>query len=136
MKLAGLFARRSAALFVAVVLLVSHGTAALEIALVAHARCSHGELVHADRAHSELSLAPETTGDAAAFARSERTDAEGGDHDHCNALSHRYRPDMFRADVSTPLFASSVLSALRSKRLQVQPIPLLLLAPKSSPPRA
>ncbi|AGP40386.1 hypothetical protein [Sorangium cellulosum] len=125
---------------------------------VRHARCEHGELVHvgalvhtvhavgAARASGAAHAAPRA--EAAAPQQAEgRAPAPGDqvaeegaqrhrDDDHCDAFALRGQlgAPVHRVAEAT-LLEVLCLDALRSSP-EVRPIPLLILAPKSSPPAA
>ncbi|WP_437829765.1 hypothetical protein [Sorangium sp. So ce1153] len=118
--------------------------------LVRHARCEHGELVHvgalvsaAHTAHAAAlaaAAAPQLAGDEAPGPAADRLAAQDarrhvGD-DHCDAFA-------LRGQLGAPLHrvaGATLLEVLRLDALrpspEVRPIPLLILAPKSSPPAA
>ncbi|WP_437294856.1 hypothetical protein [Sorangium sp. So ce426] len=114
--------------------------------LVRHARCEHGELVHAATvavAASALHAERRPPGDqpGAPGAR------PGGGDDLCGALAPRHEGDehcdafALRGQLGAPLHRVAEATLLEVVRLasirpspEVRPIPLLILAPKSSPP--
>ncbi|WP_437324915.1 hypothetical protein [Sorangium sp. So ce381] len=113
--------------------------------LVRHVRCEHGELVHAA-----------TVAVAAATLHAERRPPgdqpgarPGGGDDLCDALAPRHEGDehcdafALRGQLGAPVHRVAEATLLEVVRLaslrpspEVRPIPLLILAPKSSPPAA
>lgn len=112
----------------------------LHLLLVRHVACEHGELVElvelARSAAAPASPEAEVIRESDAPARLEATEAGGSDHAHCDVLAVRHRP----GDVTPAFGAASLLSIALPARLcppgETRPVPLLALAPKSSPPRA
>ncbi|WP_437753896.1 hypothetical protein [Sorangium sp. So ce1389] len=120
--------------------------------LVRHARCEHGELVHvgalvsaahaghtAHAAALAAAAAPQLADDEAPGpgARVAAQDARRHvDDDHCDAFALRGQlgAPLHRVAEAT-LLEVLCLDALRPSP-EVRPIPLLILAPKSSPPAA
>ncbi|WP_437587794.1 hypothetical protein [Sorangium sp. So ce1000] len=116
--------------------------------LVRHARCEHGELVHATAfavAAATRRADPRPSGDRPS-ARGARP--RGGD-DLCDALGPRHEGDehcdafALRGRLGAPVHRVAEATLLEVVRLaairsspEVRPIPLLILAPKSSPPAA
>ncbi|MGK4002149.1 hypothetical protein WMF31_05960 [Sorangium sp. So ce1036] len=118
--------------------------------LVRHARCEHGELVHvglaayvehADhhggRAAPAAAAAPERAGPAPSGDRLAARDAlRHLDDDHCDAFARCGQPGVpVHRVAEATLLEVLPRAALRSSP-EVRPIPLLTLAPKSSPPAA
>ncbi|XYH95818.1 hypothetical protein ACMHYB_49835 [Sorangium sp. So ce1128] len=119
--------------------------------LVRHARCEHGELVHvgalvsaAHAGHTAHAAAPAA---AAPLLVEDGTPGPGDrvaaqdarrhvDDDHCDAFALRGQlgAPLHRVAEAT-LLEVLCLDALRPSP-EVRPIPLLILAPKSSPPAA
>ncbi|XXT17457.1 hypothetical protein WME94_45240 [Sorangium sp. So ce429] len=120
--------------------------------LVRHARCEHGELVHvaalvgaahaghAAHAAALAAAAPQLADDEAPGPAGDRLAAQDArrhvDDDHCDAFALRGQlgAPLHRVAEAT-LFEVLCLDALRPSP-EVRPIPLLILAPKSSPPAA
>ncbi|WP_437304717.1 hypothetical protein [Sorangium sp. So ce388] len=120
--------------------------------LVRHARCEHGELVHvgalvsaAHAGHSAhaaalAAAAPQLADDEASGPAGDRLAAQDArrhvDDDHCDAFALRGQlgAPLHRVAEAT-LLEVLCLDALRPSP-EVRPIPLLILAPKSSPPAA
>jgi hypothetical protein len=107
----------------------------LHLLLVPHATCEHGELIEA------VSVAPSTSGAPRAEHRSDRPQIEQGraprdGHEHCDALAVRSR----LPEVGVPIAPATLLTVLPTEaggaRDEARPVPLLALAPKSSPPSA
>ncbi|WP_437315185.1 hypothetical protein [Sorangium sp. So ce385] len=119
---------------------------------VRHARCEHGELVHvgalvhtghavgAARAAPRVEAAAPQQAEARAPGPGDEVAAEGAlrhvDDDHCDAFALRGQlgAPVHRVAEAT-LLEVLCLDALRPSP-EVRPIPLLILAPKSSPPAA
>ncbi|WP_437606982.1 hypothetical protein WMF20_39695 [Sorangium sp. So ce834] len=119
---------------------------------VRHARCEHGELVHvgalvhaghavgAARAAPRAETAAPQPADGRASGPGDEVAEEGAlrhlDHDHCDAFALRGQlgAPVHRVAEAT-LLEVLCLDALRPSP-EVRPIPLLILAPKSSPPAA
>ncbi|WP_438024216.1 hypothetical protein [Sorangium sp. So ce233] len=123
--------------------------------LVRHARCEHGELVHvgalvgavhaghgagAARAALPAAAAAPQQAEGGAPGPGERVAAQDAlphlDDDHCDAFA-------LRGQLGAPVHRvgeATLLEVLRLAALrpspEVRPIPLLILAPKSSPPAA
>ena len=127
-KPGGLGAIVTAAL--AIVLLIARFALASHYLLVAHSLCEHGDLTHATREDSAREAAPASGEQIEAAPASAEAD-----HDHCDANALRHLPDEQRA----PILAATLLAVLepptRANSAEHQPIPLLHLAPKSSPPK-
>ncbi|MGK3985610.1 hypothetical protein WME99_21365 [Sorangium sp. So ce136] len=121
--------------------------------LVRHARCEHGELVHvgalvgaahaghtAHAAALAAAAAPPLADDEAPGPAGDRLAAQDArrhvDDDHCDAFALRGQlgAPLHRVAEAT-LLEVLCLDALRPSP-EVRPIPLLILAPKSSPPAA
>ncbi|XXY53579.1 hypothetical protein WME91_20815 [Sorangium sp. So ce269] len=112
--------------------------------LVRHARCEHGELVHvgalvsaAHAGHTAHAAAPQLADDEAPGPGVAARDARRHvDDDHCDAFALRGQlgAPLHRVAEAT-LLEVLYLDALRPSP-EVRPIPLLILAPKSSPPAA
>jgi len=98
---------------------------------VDHVRCEHGELV--DVGHHAPTVAPHRDADKSFHAS---TAADTREHEHC--LLSPMRRD--RATVAPGASQSSIVACHRHSviaalgRTVPAPIPLILLAPKSSPP--
>jgi hypothetical protein len=115
-------------------LLVSQLAALGHLVLVRHARCEHGAWVHVR--HDAAPAVP-----AVAAARDRHTAAAGpsgraeGEHEHCDALA--LRPALAEVDASCvvpELIAATLLPFDAGPRTGERPVPILTLAPKSSPP--
>ncbi|XXX74836.1 hypothetical protein WMF30_45005 [Sorangium sp. So ce134] len=119
---------------------------------VRHARCEHGELVHvgalvhaghasaARGALPDVSAAPQQAEGRARGSEDRIAAAQGAprhlDDDHCDAFALRGQlgAPAHRVGEAT-LLEVLCLASLRPSP-EVRPIPLLILAPKSSPPAA
>jgi hypothetical protein len=103
----------------------------LHLLLVPHTTCEHGELIEGH------SASPQTTPAVAAGQGAPQIDAaSAGDdgHEHCDATALRHRPTelgLFIAEASLIDIAPAVSL---DERGEARPVPLLSLAPKSSPP--
>ena len=129
-------------LVVALGLLLLQGPALLHLLLVPHATCEHGELVEGVRPAARRVTAapppswgtpPDPRSDQAQF---ERSHGDGAGHEHCDALAVRHQIPAVGASIAaaslvwiTPIVASG-------DHAEARPVPLLSLAPKSSPPAA
>jgi hypothetical protein len=142
-------ARRPAAtklhvLLIALGLLIAQGPVLLHLLLVSHTTCEHGELVelsgdvHApppdasNRRHPSAPVAKR--GNQADPPLLVADHAESRGHDHCDALAVR----QLVPELAPCVAAASLLwiepRALRGERGETRSVPLLSLAPKSSPP--
>lgn len=128
---------RALALLVLLLSLVAQGSSFVHFFLIEHAVCpQHGELIHADEAgHHPLhaSTAPDTGHTAAQPAAAEAAHA----HDHCAVVSDRRERWACLASLGSVASPPEVemLAAVRVRTSSCVPaVPLLLLAPKSSPP--
>ena len=125
---------------VALGLLLLQGPRLLHLLLVSHATCEHGELIeiHGDRDGAARRSEPRATAERGDAKRVAVQAGHGGaaGHDHCDMLALRHLPP----GVGQALVAPSLLAFLPSDALGQQdeerPVPLLSLAPKSSPPVA
>ncbi|WP_437732032.1 hypothetical protein [Sorangium sp. So ce1335] len=153
-RAAGLRAGWSAR-WIALLALLAQACGLTHALLVRHARCEHGELVHvgalvgavhaghgADAARAALPAAAAATQQAegGAPAPVDQVAAQDAlphlDDDHCDAFA-------LRGQLAAPVHrvgGATLLEVLRLAALrpspEVRPIPLLTLAPKSSPPAA
>lgn len=133
-------AARFSALLVAIACAAAQLSSTLHFALVAHTVCDeHAELIHESEGghhHSHATRAPEPqvpAGQANVVA----TGAHDDDHAHCATFSDRRE----RLAVAPRTLDAIVLAPPASSELKLQDgargspvIPLLLQAPKSSPP--
>jgi hypothetical protein len=128
---------RALALAAASCCLLGHGTNLTHFLFVRHAICAeHGDLVHAGEAsrhgtaaHAELAIA------APALQAMPTSEPAHGD-EHCAILGDR-REHTLRSssqELHAPALTDVVLSAAAREAPRVAPIPIFLLAPKSSPP--
>ncbi len=122
-------------LLIALGLLMAQVPMLLHLLLVAHTTCEHGELVEliapigASRPGPAAKSAGQT--DPPAFVADH---ADGRGHDHCDALAVRHRvPDLPPCVAAASLLWIEPL-ALHGERAETRSVPLLSLAPKSSPP--
>jgi hypothetical protein len=103
---------------------------ALHLLLVPHATCEHGELVEgAKPAASWVPAAPRS--DQAEIGRAH---GDGSGHEHCDALAVRHRVPEIGVSVATASLLEIVPVEIGRDLTETRPIPLLSLAPKSSPP--
>ena len=125
----------------ALVCLLGQGASLAHLALVQHASCpEHDALVHAAAPSSDAQL----DADRGVHSAGNRISAppvgsDGHDEDHCLVVAFRRRE---LASLETepmglaPISQARQLTAAAAGSLPPFPIPLLLLAPKSSPPAA
>lgn len=121
---------------VALALLVHVGRAA-EVLLVEHAICEHGELIHLHRG-----LAGHAQAEGGKPARETEAhqgsavDPAHGSHDHCAAGTLHHRVGDVGPSLAEPSLIPLYDAPQGDERRASSPIPLLHLAPKSSPPSA
>lgn len=128
---------RLASLLVIVGVLFAFGARLSHMLLVQHAICEHGHLVDTrvdtrDEHRKETSLQQVRSSDS--IAQDDDRNANNTDeHDHCDALSvWHYSDDI---TVIPPIKTLSFLESLGLQEAsQAQPIDIIALAPKSSPP--
>jgi hypothetical protein len=114
-------------------LVIAHGATLLHMALVPHRTCEHGQLVEIGHDAAAAESADEDA--SREEGPSVRSGAED-EHKHCDVQALRHRP----AEIQPPL-AEAVLLRFepppsREGAIEARPVPLLSLAPKSSPPTA
>ncbi|WP_437956250.1 hypothetical protein WME76_33075 [Sorangium sp. So ce119] len=140
----------SSARWIALLALLAQLSGLAHALLVRHARCEHGELVHvgalvdaghgAARAALPAAAAAPPQAEGGAPGPGDRVAAQDAlphlDDDHCDAFA-------LRGQLGAPVHRvgeATLLEVLRLAALrpspEVRPIPLLILAPKSSPPAA
>ncbi|WP_433929355.1 hypothetical protein AB3662_37280 [Sorangium cellulosum] len=143
----------SSARWIALLALLAQLSGLAHALLVRHARCEHGELVHvgalvgavhaghgAARAALPTAAAAPQQAEGEARGPGERVAAQDAlphlDDDHCDAFARcgQLGAPVHRVGEAT-LLEVLRLAALRPSP-EVRPIPLLILAPKSSPPAA
>ena len=133
--------RHASALALVLTFLLTQLAGVLHLATERHAVCEdHGELVHGDavHAHTDGALAaaePTEEGEHGSRPTLESVDAPG-EHAHCDQLpaaqpKQRAGPDLASA-IDWPAPVASALPP--SARCGWRPVPLLLQAPKLSPP--
>jgi hypothetical protein len=137
--------RRLLLLGTAVVCLLGQATAFAHLALVRHATCpEHGRRPGARPrdARAAVAQAPEAlTGSLPGRRVSAPPPGQGDDHDEDHCLMAAFRrgslaaPDR-EAGQALPAPADPVLLPAQARTSRPGPVPLLLLAPKSSPPPA
>lgn len=115
------------------VIVLQLGSAA-HLVLVEHARCVHGELVHEHDSHGDQAAGAQENGVGVAATRGDNTGPSHDDEDHCDALAVTHRIP----DAPAPVGAATLLTILPvaeiGAALEIRPIGLLDVAPKSSPP--
>jgi hypothetical protein len=136
--------RRLALLGTAVVCLLGQATAFAHLALVRHATCPEHDdaLVHAPRDAGAVAQArEELRGSLLGRRVSAPPPGQGDDHDEDHCLMAAFRrgslaaPDR-EAGQALPAPADPVALPAQARTSHPGPVPLLLLAPKSSPPPA
>jgi hypothetical protein len=127
-------------LLIALGLLLAQVPSLLHLLLVPHTTCEHGELVEiaeaaelADSAGHDPIAVPDRRSEGAQIAVSH---ASGSGHDHCDALAVRHQIPEVGVSVAAASLLSIELAPARGERGETRPVPLLSLAPKSSPPAA
>ena len=103
----------------------------LHLLLVPHVTCEHGELIHVSRqARNEggAAVAPSSRSEAKACH------AKGAGHDHCDTLAVRHRISEVGPAVPSAMLSWIEPVTVSGERSEVRAVPLLSLAPKSSPP--
>ncbi len=109
----------------------------LHLLLVAHRTCEHGELVEL-AAQDKGARARATPAAATEADRSTpqivADHADGRSHDHCDALAVRHRATDAGAYVAVASLLGVEPIAPPGERGAMRSVPLLSLAPKSSPP--
>jgi hypothetical protein len=128
---------RALALAAAASCLLGHGTNLAHFLFVRHAICAeHGDLVHAGEASQHGTAAhPELAIAAPALQAMPTSEPAHGD-EHCAIVSDR-REHALRASsqaLHAPALTDAALSAAGREASRGAPIPIFLLAPKSSPP--
>ncbi|CAN97233.1 hypothetical protein predicted by Glimmer/Critica [Sorangium cellulosum So ce56] len=110
--------------------------------LVPHARCEHGDLVHVAAAAALHEAERRTPGAEVAERRTPGAEvaerAAGGhlDDDHCDLFTLRGQLGAPVHPVAEATLLEVLCPASLRSSSEVRPIPLLILAPKSSPPAA
>jgi hypothetical protein len=119
-----------------VALLLLQGPSLLHLLLVQHATCEHGDLIEVGAAAVEA--LPVHDGVRAASlsdqAHVERSHADNTGHDHCDALAVRHRVPDVGVWIAPSTLLPGTLIEDGGERGEARPVPLLSLAPKSSPP--
>ncbi len=129
--------RRSLAiLFVTIGLVVLQASRLFHLLLVSHATCEHGELIElVDRpAQGERHAAAD--GEDARREHVDLGSAEEQGHDHCDALAVRHGLAGVAPAVGAPCLLTIAPAAALGESAGARPVPVLALAPKSSPPAA
>jgi hypothetical protein len=115
---------------------------ALHLLLVPHATCEHGELIELRQHVSQPGERPSAFSDQAARAghvanaQIEVAHGDGAGHDHCDALAVRHQIPEVGASVAAASLVWITPMTGAGDHAEARPVPLLLLAPKSSPPAA
>jgi hypothetical protein len=122
-------------LLVAFGLLLAQGPMLLHLLLVPHVTCEHGELVEGARAGRDPEH-PRAAADRTDQQQIERAHGDGAGHDHCDALAVRHRVPEVGASVASASLLWVVPIEAGGDHAETRPVPLLSLAPKSSPPAA
>jgi hypothetical protein len=124
---------RTLAVLVAYVCLAAQASAVVHAIFVRHATCpTHGELTHAGPAPSAAQKAPPASTSVSANAAS----VEDGD-EHCLVTALRREGASLRVPILVITSApASRPAALAPPAIVVPPVPLLVSAPKTSPPSA
>jgi hypothetical protein len=125
-------ARPWQAILIALALLLVQGPSLFHLLVVPHATCEHGELVEAGPTPASPHADATNARPSAEHPRIDRG-REGG-HEHCDALAVRHRlPDVGVFVAPATLLPVTLIDA-GGERLEARPVPILSLAPKSSPP--
>jgi hypothetical protein len=108
------------------------GPRLFHLLLISHATCEHGELVEVtpEQRHSTID-APDRDSQR---ERAEPAHSESAGHDHCDALALRHLPSDVGPALGSPSLVVIEPLASLAERDEQRPLPLLSLAPKSSPP--
>lgn len=121
-------------LLVAFGLLFLQGPRLLHMLLISHTTCEHGELVEV--APEPKYRAIEASDSDPKQDRAAPGHGEGAGHDHCDALALRHLPSGVGPALCSPSLLIIEPLASLAERDEQRPLPLLSLAPKSSPPGA
>jgi hypothetical protein len=126
------FLRPHAAVVLAALALLGQLAGFAHLGAVDHVTCEHGELVDLDR-HATPAVAAHHDHESAFHADSA---AQGREHEHCFVSAMRRERAAVAAHATAPrLLTCDRPRAASAPRCDVAaPIPLLALAPKSSPP--
>ncbi len=125
---------------IALGLLFAQVPSLLHLLLVPHATCEHGDLVE----RLVERVAP-VTAPVAQVTQAERrsegpqiaaSHGDGAGHEHCTALAVRHCIPEVGVSVAAASLLSIEPAAACGERGETRPVPLLSLAPKSSPPAA
>ena len=128
-------ARRAIALAVAGLCLGGQLASFAHLLAVRHVTCpEHGEIIHRDAVASRSSSWRDRAAEHSSLHASRSAAARDG-HDACLVWAHRHeRADIQRAGASVRVEASTNAVERNVRAVPALPAPLLLLAPKSSPP--
>ncbi len=116
--------------------MIAHGATLLHVALVPHRTCEHGQLVELVEVDRDAESVDVEGGDARREeGRSLRAGAEE-EHSHCAVQALLHRPAAVAALPGEPACLSFAPVPSCEGAREARPVPLLSLAPKSSPPSA
>jgi hypothetical protein len=123
------------AILVTLGLLIAQGPMLAHLLIVRHVTCEHGELIEGSGHAARHEPAAAATSDADE-ARDRVTPGSGGEsgHDHCDALALRHCPTEVGLVIGPALLLEIEERASLGASAEQRPVPLLSLAPKSSPP--
>lgn len=122
-------------IFIAGLVLFMHGNRLIEILLVPHFLCAHGEFAHEEQTAQNREPKPETS-QAQGKEHPSATPAPPSEssHHHCDAwIFHHFQQDIPHCVAEPKLLALSDY-LLKAEIPAYNPIELLILAPKASPP--
>ena len=116
----------------------------MHLLLVPHAACEHGDLIEvgasvpATKATNATARAAPSRAEARESGspqdRVDAADGKASGHDHCDVLGVRHRPTDVAPAIDGPTVVSLEPGVSLSAGGEARPVPLLALAPKSSPP--
>jgi hypothetical protein len=114
-------------------LLLVQGPTLLHLLLVPHATCEHGELIEASVAHQPSP--PEARREPRSGEQQfERAHGDRDGHEHCEALAVRHMVPALPAPIASASLVWITPIDATGEGCETRPVPLLALAPKSSPP--
>ena len=114
--------------------LVGRMAFAAHLLLVPHDMCQHGKIVHL---HDHRSVDAATTLPAERTLGVHESDPGEGSHDHCDLLGiHEVPPSATAPPVPGDHLSWLLVPATPPSATGFSSVPLLMLAPKQSPPRA
>ncbi len=121
-------------LLIALGLLLAQGMALFHLLIVPHATCEHGDLVEVAASPSDGSPLPSTERHEPSDQPQVASHGGSSGHDHCDALAVRHRVPGVGSSIGAASLAWIAPIEAHGERGEVRSVPLLLLAPKSSPP--